>query len=464
MNNLETRARLLAGLPPAPSEDALLPQIQQQVAASGRKLVVIDDDPTGVQTVYDVRLLLDWDVAALREAFADHAPLFFLLTNSRSQPEERAVAMNRQIAELLREVADGSRFAVASRSDSTLRGHYPAEVDALAGSLGPVDGHLIVPAFLDGGRVTINNTHYVATPNATADTLMPANQTPFAKDHAFGYSTAFLPAWVEERSGGRWRADQVLSLDLELIRAGGPDAVAERLRHASGGQPIVVNAASYGDLAVVVLGVLQAEAAGKHFIYRTATDFVRLRSGLPRKPLLTAAEIIGDTTAAGGLVVVGSYVPGSSAQLEHLLALPGRAAVELPVMRLLNDDAKTISREVGAEIESALRHGQTAVLYTSRTLATSATAAESLQIGRLVSQSLIEALRQISTRPRFIIAKGGITSHDVAQRALGAQQARALGQLLPGDGEIRRREQGAGRVSGCGGVEVWRCGGDRMTR
>ncbi|HEU5012773.1 MAG TPA: nucleotide-binding domain containing protein, partial [Roseiflexaceae bacterium] len=274
-----------------------------------------------------------------------------------------------------------------------------------------------------------------------SDTLMLADQTPFAKDHAFGYSTAFLPAWVEERSGGRWRASDVATLDLGLIRAGGPDAVAERLQQASGGQPIVVNAASYGDLAVVALGVLWAEAAGKRFIYRTAADFVRLRSGLPRRPLLTAAEIIGDTSATGGLVVVGSYVPGSSAQLERLLALPGIAAVELPVARLLHDNAEMISRTVGEEIEAALQHGQTVVLYTSRALATGATAAESLQIGRLVSQSLIGALGQISTRPRFIIAKGGITSHDVAQRALGAQQARALGQLLPGV-PVWRLEQG----------------------
>lgn len=441
MSNLETRTQLLAGLPPAPSEEALLPRIQQQVAASGRKLVVIDDDPTGVQTVYDVRLLLDWDATALRAAFTDHAPLFFVLTNSRSQPEARAVAVHQQIAGLLREVADDSHFVVASRSDSTLRGHYPAEVDALSAALGPIDGHLIVPAFLDGGRVTINNTHYVATPNATADTLMPADQTPFAKDHAFGYSTAYLPAWVEERSGGRWRVADVATLDLELIRAGGPDAVAERLSHAEGGQPIVVNAASYGDLAVVVLGVLRAEAAGKRFIYRTAADFVRLRSGLPRRPLLTAAEILGGTHAVGGLVVVGSYVPGSSAQLEQLLALPGLAAVELPVARLLHGDAHAISHAVGAELEAKLRQGQTAVLYTSRTLITGATAAESLQIGQLVSQALMDALRQISTRPRFIIAKGGITSHDVAQRALGAQQARAIGQLLPGV-PVWRLEQG----------------------
>lgn len=49
-----------------------------------------------------------------------------------------------------------------SRSDSTLRGHFTAKVDALAQALGQEDAvRIIIPFFLEGGRYTINDVHYV---------------------------------------------------------------------------------------------------------------------------------------------------------------------------------------------------------------------------------------------------------------------------------------------------------------
>src|SRR5207248_8316597 len=181
------------------------------------------------------------------------------------------------------------------------------------------DGHLIVPAFFEGGRYTINDTHYVATPTANSDTLQPASETSFARDSVFGYRTAYLPAWIEEKSDGRWRADQVMSIGLEVIRQGGPEAVASKLQTVEGGIPVLINAAGYGDLAVVVLGLLRAEAAGNRFLYRTAAGFVRLRGAVTIKPLLKADEVLGNIQAVkgGGMVVVGSYVPDSSKQLEN---------------------------------------------------------------------------------------------------------------------------------------------------
>src|SRR5439155_16026357 len=195
------------------------------------------------------------------------------------------------------------------------------------------DGHLIVPAFFEGGRYTINDTHYVATPTANSDTLQAASETPFAKDRVFGYKTAYLPAWIEAKSGGYWKADQVMSIGLEVIRQGGPEAVASKLQTIEGSIPVVINAAGYGDLVVVVLGLLQAEAAGKRFLYRTAASFVRLRGALESKPLLEINEILTDSSSAkaGGVVIVGSYVPGSTAQLENLLTLSNVVGIELPV-------------------------------------------------------------------------------------------------------------------------------------
>jgi uncharacterized protein YgbK (DUF1537 family) len=446
-NETVSLASILANLPPEPDEASLFPEIEKMVAESGRKLVVIDDDPTGVQTVHHIALLTTWDEKRLAEVLTAEPKLFFLLTNSRSLAVSAAQEINRRTARQLKEAARQSQtdFVVASRSDSTLRGHYPAEILSLESQLGPFDGHLIVPAFFEGGRFTINDAHYVATPNASADTLLRADQTPFAQDKVFGYKTSYLPAWVEEKSNGYWKASQVARLDLHLIRAGGPHAVAQHLQTIDNGRPVIVNAVGYGDLAVAVLGLLLAEKQGKRFLYRTGAAFVRLRGAVPPKPLLTASEIVNPDPAIvnrqssivnspGGLVVVGSYVPGSSAQLENLLKLPNVKGVELAVARVIGSEAEAENaiREAGKQLQAAIAAGQTGVIYTSRQLVTGANDHENLEIGRKVSEALLKALGFVTCPPRFIVAKGGITSHEVAARALGAEQARALGQLLPG--------------------------------
>ncbi len=316
-----TRTELLAHLPPEPDEARLFYEIQQAVARSQRKLVVIDDDPTGTQTVHDVELLTTWNIPMLTEVLEKEPRLFYLLTNSRSMPEDDAVQVNRDIAHQLVAASQATKteFVVASRSDSTLRGHYPAEIYALERGLSNspgehFDGHLIVPAFFEGGRYTIADTHYVAIQTPDAETFVPANETPFAQDRVFGYQTAHLPAWIEAKSAGRWKADQVVSIGLELIRQDGPEGVTARLKMVEGGTPVVINAAGYGDLATVVLGLLRAEEAGKRFLYRTAASFVRLRGAVAPKPLLKASEVVNNAQIAGsgGIVIVGSYVPGSS--------------------------------------------------------------------------------------------------------------------------------------------------------
>ncbi len=56
----------------------------------------------------------------------------------------------------------------------------------------------------------------------------------------------------------------------------------------------------------------------------------------------------------------------------------------------------------------------------------------SLEIGRQVSTALIEIVAGLTARPGYLIAKGGITSHDLAMHALGGRRIEVLGQLLPG--------------------------------
>ena len=56
----------LTTLPPEWDED-LLPHIQQELKHSSYKVVILDDDPTGTQTVRDIPVLTHWNVAELEE-------------------------------------------------------------------------------------------------------------------------------------------------------------------------------------------------------------------------------------------------------------------------------------------------------------------------------------------------------------------------------------------------------------
>lgn len=421
---------LLASLP-QPWPTNLLPTIQQQLAVGQRSLIVLDDDPTGTQTVYDLPVLTEWTVETLGAELAQGTPTFYILTNSRSLPLPAAQELNGEIGRNLLAAAQvtGRDFAVVSRSDSTLRGHYPGETDALTAALGQqVDATLLIPFFLEGGRFTINNVHYVAE----GDQLVPAAATPFARDAAFGYRNSDLCAWVEEKTGGRVPAASVASITIDDLRLGGPEVVAQKLLNLPAGAVCIVNCAGTRDMEVFVSGLLEAEAAGRHFLYRTAATFVQVRAGLAPRPPLTAADLVMPATG-GGLIVVGSYVPKSTAQLNTLLAQPDLVQVEVSVDALLDDgqQAGEVARTIAITTD-ALQRGQDVVVYTSRRLVTGADAVSSLAIGQRVSASLVALVQRLGVRPRYLIAKGGITSSDLATKALGVKRALVRGQILPG--------------------------------
>lgn len=415
---------------PAEWPASLWPEIQAQVRASGRQVVVLDDDPTGTQTVHGIPVLTEWSVDSLRAELASDLPGFYILTNSRSLPLPAAQAINAEVARRLRQAARQAHrdFVAVSRSDSTLRGHFPGEVAALADGLGQkIDGWLLIPFFLEGGRYTLDNTHYVAE----KDRLVPAAETPFAQDRVFGYRTSDLREWVEEKTRGRVRAEEVLTVSIDDLRIGGPGRVESLLTRFSGGQIGVVNAASYSDLEVLVAGLLRAEAQGQRFLYRSAASFVRVRAGISPRALLTKPEL-QLPPRGGGLVVVGSHVPKTTAQLEALRAKAPIAGVEVQVDRLLDGRREAEIARVTAGADDALRQNRDVVVYTSRHLVASNGTDANLSIGQRVSDGLVEILGGLTAAPRYLIAKGGITSSDVATKALGVKRALVRGQILPG--------------------------------
>jgi uncharacterized protein YgbK (DUF1537 family) len=423
---------LLESLPPAWPED-VLPAIRRAIAASGRTLAALDDDPTGVQTVYDTPVLASWQVADLAAELREAPPLVFVLTNSRSLPEAEAVALNREVAaNLLAAVGETERgVALLSRSDSTLRGHFPAETDALAAALGGVDGVLLVPAFVAGGRVTVGGVHYVRD----GERLVPAGESEFARDATFGYASSDLREWVAEKSGGRIPAAEVAAVGINTIRAGGPAAVAAVLCELRDGRVCVADAVTDRDLDVLALGALLAEASGTRLLYRTGASFVRARAGLAPRPLLSRADLLGPAAPvpAPGLVAVGSHVKKSGEQLAALLREPAVAPVELSVPRAV--DPASRDAEVGralAAADLALADGEIPVVFTSRDLVLGRDPEDSLRVARAVSAALVEVVAGVRAPLAWVVGKGGITSSDVGTQALRSRRALVLGQVAAG--------------------------------
>lgn len=403
-------------------------------------LVILDDDPTGTQTCHDVNVLMTWDEENLYKEFSQGASGFFILTNSRALPPDEAKRLTGEVCMNVKKAAEkaGKTFEIVLRSDSTLRGHLFEEVTGVEEVLGHFDGLVLAPFFFQGGRLTINDVHYVRE----GDTLIPAGQTPFAQDATFGYQNSNLCNYVMEKCGSRFNQDSFLSISLEDIRLGGPSKVAEKLlsRPGSPNTVILVNAVAETDMSVFVAGLLEAAKDGRRYLYRTGASFVSSRLGIMGIPPLTLGDVAqnGPNSSAhtGGLIIAGSYVPKTTAQLKVLRERRGAKldVIELEVTKLLDSprsaqDMVTVAAQQASDL---LATGKDVLVMTSRKLITGGDALTSLQIGSKVAKALVDLVGEIQTKPRYLIAKGGITSSDAATKGLKMTKAKILGQAAAG--------------------------------
>ncbi|WP_427005272.1 four-carbon acid sugar kinase family protein [Pseudarthrobacter sp. H2] len=433
-------------------------------AISPRVFVVLDDDPTGTQSVADLPVLTRWEVADFAWAFAHEINgrrqrAVYVLTNTRSLDPAEAAARNEEVVRnalaAAAAVPAGAgprlRLSFVSRSDSTLRGHFPLEPDVIAATVAAVageatDGVVIVPAFPDAGRVTIGGVHYMRGTGEDAGALTPVAETEFAKDASFGFANSELARYVEEKSEGRVAADSVIVLDLNIIRAStdpqiSAKAIADAIESATDSTPIVADVVSENDLRALALGLEEAERRGKKLLYRVGPPFVRARIGQEIRAELSGEEAYAGNapSEAGGLIVVGSHVGVTTRQLKALTEQHSAARiVEIDVEKLLAAETETGSAdsyldETVDKVVEALR-GSDVIVHTSRLLIRAHDAAESLRIARTVSAAVVAVVnRTLKTfPPRFVIAKGGITSSDVAAHGLEIRHAIVRGPMLPG--------------------------------
>lgn len=431
------KADILSSYPPV-NEKAVDELLAKEIAGSNKKIVVLDDDPTGVQTVHDISVYTNWSEDSIRKGFAEENKLFYILTNSRGFTAAQTEIAHREIAKAVDAVSKetGKEYIFISRSDSTLRGHYPLETIILKEEYekntgNKIDGEILCPFFKEGGRYTIDDVHYVRY----GDTLVPAAETEFAKDKTFGYTVSDLKEYVEEKTGGVYKKENVTAISLKDIRALSFDKIEEQLMAVEDFNKIVVNAIDYVDVKIFCVALYRAMAKGKTFMFRTAAAIVKVMGGVSDQPLLTREQMVVKETDSGGVIVIGSHTEKTTRQMEMLKEIPDIAFVELNA-RLVRDEA-AFAREVErclALEEEYISSGRTVCVYTTRTLITADTGdkEDDLRLAVRISDAVQSLVGRLSIVPSFVIAKGGITSSDVGTKALAVQRANVLGQIKPG--------------------------------
>ncbi|MHC1787861.1 MAG: four-carbon acid sugar kinase family protein [Christensenellales bacterium] len=409
-----------------------------QVEGFPFKVVVLDDDPTGVQTVHGVYVYTGWSEEALEEAFRVPGSLFFILTNSRGLDARGTEALHQEIARNLMTVSKrtGQDFILISRSDSTLRGHYPLETETLRRTLEeeghpPLDGEILMPFFQQGGRYTLGDTHYVAS----GDRLVPCGETEFARDKTFGYASSHLPEWIEEKTKGEYPASSVSSITLEELRAGDQAAIGRKLEGLHHFGKLIVNAVQDADVEVFVTALVPHLCSGKRFLFRSAAALPRALGGVEPRDLLSREELQDQGSRNGGLIVVGSHVEKTSRQLEALRKDSSLLFLELNQHCAMEPAAFSHEcKRVQERMNKAVAFGQTTVLYTNRQRfdLNTGNREDELRLAGVISDAITGLVLGLEKRPAFIVAKGGITSSEIGTKGLQVRRALVLGQILPG--------------------------------
>lgn len=412
--------------------------LEKELLDFKKKIIVLDDDPTGVQTIHNISVYTDWSIDSIEKGFQEENAMFFLLTNSRGFTASETEQVHQEIAENIAAVAKkyNKEFIIISRGDSTLRGHYPLETEVLkdtvqSSSGTTFDGEVLLPFFKEGGRFTVDNIHYVQYD----EYLVPAGETEFAKDRTFGYTKSHLGEWVEEKSNGAFKAEDTTYISLESIRALDIEAITNQLLAVHSFNKVVVNAVDYVDVKIVTVALVRAMKLGKNFMFRTAAAFTKVIGGVSDKDLLTRAELIQEESNHGGLIIVGSHVKKTTEQLEELKKCNFIKFIEFNCHLVLEPEKFTA--EVDRVIETCERlisSGETVAVYTKRERLDlgEGKQEEELKLSVKISDAVTSIVQRLQVRPNYVVAKGGITSSDIGTKGLQVQKATVAGQIKPG--------------------------------
>jgi len=405
------------------------------------KFVVIDDDPTGSQTVHDCLLLLKWDCSTLGKGFESKSNLFFILANTRSLSENDAKLTIEEICKNLKTVITSQAYEeeiiFISRGDSTLRGHNYLEPIALNSCLGPFDATFHIPAFIEGKRFTINGSHFVDK--------TPISQTIFATDKIFGYETSNVKNLLYQQSKSQINFEDIQNLllsDIEMLNDEENNIVFKTLKNLKNNKHVVVDVENYSQLKKFSL-VIKKLIKQKKFLFRTAASFI---SSISEKKSVSQSEIFfsnlrirnKEKSFLPGLIIVGSYVELSTIQLNNLLEISNCNPVELDVFEFFkitssdnNKKRNLFKNKFLREIRVSFEKGKTPVLFTSRKFM-SLDYSEQFNFYNSLALFIAELVADLKYEIGYLISKGGITTNFILSKGLNADFVYLEGQILTG--------------------------------
>lgn len=395
------------------------------------KIVVLDDDPTGIQTIHGCYLVTQWDQEKLETALNDDINFFYVLTNSRGKNSKETQRDITEIVTRLLEINKHYEYQLVfiCRSDSTLRGHFPLELDCVTALLEDeqvVDGFFLIPAFLEAGRVTMNGTHYLKQ----GGEYIPVDETEFARDSVFPFSTAYLPGYIQEKTKGKIRAESVFTIDFNKKEKSENAHIISKM---ADGRWAVVNAEEYNDLDVFTAEVYKNLNEGKNYIFQSSASFVKAFTHNPDKTLI---RDFNSKSFSDGLMIVGSHVKKTTEQLNRLLASDVGRGYELDIDKIMGDSDAYL-KQVFKDLLAIRAQGCIPIVYTPREERKTMPHHARIGLGKQISSFLVGIVKHIPYPLSWLISKGGITSHDLLTRGLGVSLCRVHGQILPGVSVVR---------------------------
>ncbi|MBN2213148.1 MAG: hypothetical protein JW723_02800 [Bacteroidales bacterium] len=418
---------------PLPEKDAFREPVFSLLNKLNTRIVVLDDDPTGIQTVHGCLLLTNWNDENLALAFNDSVRFFYILTNTRSLNPEVAKEIIKDVVHSVIRINQRYQYRLIfiSRSDSTLRGHFPLEPDTIRDTILEKNLTLTLPVFfapalLEAGRYTIDNIQYLSD----KDNLIPVAETEFADDHVFGYSSSNLLDYVAEKSENKVSKNQVGTISITDLRKSSIDELIDMIREWKNKKYVIINALDYYDLRKFALSFLKLFSFMNSFsVLRTSSSLPKALTGIQDRPLLSGKDIIRNRVS--GLFIVGSHVKKTSVQLKTLLKNPKVRGLEIDVNEILTGTGMMLHKII-QKINEASDRNLTPVVYTSRKELRFKNTSDKLTAGKKISMFLVKIIKNLQYVPSYIVSKGGITSHDILTEGLKIQYARVMGQILAG--------------------------------
>ncbi len=407
------------------------------------KVIVIDDDPTGSQTVNNCLLLLKWDYSTLIKGFQSKSNLFFILANTRSLSENDAKLRLLEICNALKKIISNEsfkeEFIFVSRGDSTLRGHNFLEPEIINDCLGPFDATFHIPAFIEGKRITIDGDHFVDN--------VPVSQTIFAKDKIFGYKTSNIKKLLFQKSKSQIKLNDIQNLnlsELKVLESKEKNIVFNKIRNLKENAHVIVDVENYSQLKKFSLSIKKLSNQ-KKFLFRTAASFISSVSDVkdnPQEPFFYSLlrRKNSEKKFLPGFLVIGSYVELSTMQLKEFLEISDCSPIELNVFEFLrisklkNNQNQLVlfKNNILMQIRSILKQENTPVLFTSRKEVSLVNNDEQVNFYNSIAHFISEIVSDLKYEIGYLVSKGGITSNVILSNGFRADYVYLQGQIITG--------------------------------